>query len=247
MANITRMTVTRLEATDATATSINTAGGVTAAGALIAGTNVSDSVGTLDAVRDGGLTLASQAAGDIFYATSASQLGRVNGTGLVQANGSGAATIVALSAVGAERLLGSGSGTSTAGAATNVFTLAITGLTALDALRVVVTMATVGGTTTIAPELYNVTDSVVIATSGNVAASTSALWDATLAPSPTSTTSIKAMTQLLNNASYSTPVTAGAAFVTAWTGSWTLALRTGASGTDGTFHYAVRVYKVFGQ
>jgi hypothetical protein len=47
----------------------------------------------LNTVRAGGIAIASQAAGDVAYATSATQWGRVNGTGMLRLNGSGAATV----------------------------------------------------------------------------------------------------------------------------------------------------------
>jgi hypothetical protein len=44
------------------------------------------------AIYAGAMSIASQAAGDVLYATSATQLGRVNGSGLLQLNGASAPT-----------------------------------------------------------------------------------------------------------------------------------------------------------
>lgn len=221
------------------------AGPIVSGSTITAGTNVSDAGGTLDAVRDGGWTLASQAAGDIFYATSASQAGRLNGSGLVRVNGSSAPTAVNPATVGGVLLVGGATGTSTAGAATNVATIALSGLTQFDVLRVYVTMTTVGGTTTNAPELYNATDSVSIIAGAGVGTGVLHVWDAIISCSPQAATAVQAQ-MLRSNNNAPANISAVSTFVTPFTGSWSLALRTGASGTDGTFHYTVRVFKVVG-
>lgn len=222
-------------------------GATSGTGGLKAGT-VSDATGTLNAVRTGAFLLPSQATGNMAYCSNpAGAWSVISGTGLVQMNGSSAPTIVSAStAVGGWRLIGSGSGTSTAGAATNVFTQAITGLTVLDTLHIDVTMTQVGGSVTTAPVLYNVTDSVVIATSVNITAGNNAFWNIKVTCLPALATAVHANTFISLATAVTTP-SGSSTFTTAFTGSWTLALRTGASGTDGTFHYAVRVYKVLGQ
>ena len=148
-------------------------------------------------------------------------------------------------------LLCSASGTNTTAAATNVATCAISGLTAKDSLEVLVTHSAITQFVNV-PVLYNNTDSVTIQVLNQGSSITDAVFaqdTATIRDDQSATTAIVA-----TGISYNTGASAAAAgtkstFTTAWTGSWTLALRTGAGGVTagGTYRYSWAVYKVLGQ
>lgn len=220
--------------------------------------NVSDSVGTLDAVRDGGWTVASQGVGDVWYATTSSQAGRVNGTGILQMNGASAPTVVSPGTVGGVILLCESDGTNTTASATNVATCAISGLTIKDTLEVHVRHSSVTQTTA-EPLLYNSTDSVNLLTNLNgaaaIAANTYGGAVVTLGCDPATNTIIYSQGDVTVAAGSGTITSVIpnynqiAAATTAWTGSWTMALRTGAGGVTagGTYRYRIAVYKRAGQ
>jgi len=68
--------------------------GVWNAGAVTSSGDVTDSAGTLAAVRAGGIAITSQAAYDIIYASSSSQLGRLaKSAGFLQSDGTNAPTL----------------------------------------------------------------------------------------------------------------------------------------------------------
>lgn len=87
---ITPTVVNKLVTTDTTASSLVVGGasptattgtGGVNAGTVVGNTSVSDPVGTMATIRAGGIGIASQAANDMVYASSATQLARVaNGT-----------------------------------------------------------------------------------------------------------------------------------------------------------------------
>jgi hypothetical protein len=194
----------------------------------------------------GGTNQTTWATGDILYAPSSNTLAKraIGTTGQVLTvvagvpNWSTASPLSLFSGCGT-------TGSDTTGSATNVFTCAISGLAAGDTLQVDVTMTQTGGSATTAPLLYNATDGVTIITGANVSVGDSQLWSARISCLPNSTTAVQAhMLRSIGNAAAN--VSLNSTFVTNYTGSWTLALRTGAGGTDGTFRFTVRVYKVAG-
>ncbi len=151
---------------------------------------------------------------------------------------------------GAMTLLKSGSGTDASAGATNLDTVAISGLTARDTLIV---YATIGSTTqlTTAPSLYNVTDSVTLITdSSDVAAASVQLYSLTIRQRQTATTAIVTQGAVDNGGTGGNPHTStkttAATFLTAYTGSWTLALRHGGVTAGGTCDWSWTVVKVTG-
>ncbi len=148
-------------------------------------------------------------------------------------------------------LLTAGSGTSTAAGATDVDTVAISGLTALDTLQVFttvesVTQATAGClllSTTDAVTLTYVVNGAVGAglAAGVVNQSTSVIrmrQGSTTAGMGTSTGSNTSVATLYDGRTFT---------LASWTGSWTLALRHAGVTAGGTFKYNWAVYKVAGQ
>jgi hypothetical protein len=224
----------------------------------IVGTTISDSVGLMSAIRAGALGLTSQGAGDIMYATSATQYGRVNGSGVLQLNGAGAPTVLGSSSVGAYRLLLGTSGTSTSAAAANVATVAITGLTILDRLVVSIRHSSIVQQT-LEPIIYNVTDSLNIVTNTNgaaaLAAATTAGCVTEIGCDPADPTQVTSVTtnigpQTIGAAGVSTPsvyYTQLCVATTAFTGSWTIGLRHGGVTAGGTYRYSIDVWKKLGQ
>lgn len=148
-------------------------------------------------------------------------------------------------------LLKANSGTDTTAAATNLDTIAISGLTAKDTLKVYVT---IGSTTaaTGAPRIYNSTDSVDMLVSGSgVTAGTIFELDATIRQRQTGNTKVVSSglysaNDAVSNAN-STMRHTQSTFTTAWTGSWTLALRHNGVTATGTCDWSWAVYKIAGQ
>jgi hypothetical protein len=159
----------------------------------------------------------------------------------------------ATAASGTLSLLKAGSGTSTAAGATNVDTIAISGLTALDTLYVVVeaesaTQATAG------LQLYNVTDGVIVAELTAVNAipiGQQTLGHALVRQRQSGGTTIRGSSFLHRSAGTGAGTqdiySVNAAFVTAWTAAWTLALRHTGVTAGGTFSWTWAAYKVAGQ
>lgn len=150
-------------------------------------------------------------------------------------------------------LLGQGSGTDATASATNVFTLAISGLTVKDRLKILITHSSAAQLTN-APVLYSTTDSANIkglCNNGNLAASDYGEDEITLSNDQSSTTKVIARDVGWVGTTASSGHNTGIVWTpsTAWTGSWTLALRTGAGGVTagGTYRYNIAVYKVVGQ
>lgn len=156
---------------------------------------------------------------------------------------------------GAMTLIEEVEGTDTTAAATNVATIAISGLTVKDSLRVLITMSAVTQLTA-APILYNSTDSVRVSYLGstaNLSAGQYAKSDIIIGPDQSSSTKIISLGTSYQSSSDTFSTGMGVfgviTFTTDWTGSWTLALRTGAGGVTagGTFRYRIAVYKIAGQ
>jgi hypothetical protein len=147
-------------------------------------------------------------------------------------------------------------GTDATAAATNVATCAISGLTVKDSLRVIIRHSSTANSTN-APILYNSTDSVTVLDNlgGALAADTGGAATVDIYPDQTAATTVAAHginatpQALTGNSGVGAVRFTISTFTTAWTGSWTLALRTGAGGVNagGTYHYRIAVYKVAGQ
>lgn len=226
---------------------------------ITAGTNVSDSVGTMATIRAGGIGIASQATGDFVFASSATQLGRIAAGTALQYVRRNAANNAYEFGVPPMALIGQAEGTDTTASATNVATFAISGLTVKDSLHIVLRHSSTGNTTA-SPVLYNTTDSVVIhsvlASGGAVSTGNTNAATIDIAPNQTATTAIvssgflcSAGLALAGASAAGTVENTVSVFTTAWTGSWTLALRTGAGGVTagGTYQYRIAVYRVSGQ
>ena len=160
--------------------------------------------------------------------------------------------------VGAYRLLLGTSGTSTAAGATNVATVAISGLTVLDRLVVSIRHSSIVQATA-EPIIYNATDSLNIVTNTNGASALNAANTAgcvsEIGCDPADATQVTSETinigmQTIGAAGVSTPsvyYTQLCVATTAFTGSWTLALRHGGVTAGGTYRYSICVWKKLGQ
>ncbi len=144
-------------------------------------------------------------------------------------------------------LLKANSGTDTSAGATNVDTLAVTGLTAKDQLLVYVVLKSVTQDTG-AVSLYSTTDSVALETisGGIVATETQALTNHVMA-SQAATTTYTTWTDGISTSVGTLDKIAVTAMTTAFTGSWTLALRHAGVTAGGTLQWQWTVYKLSGQ
>lgn len=160
----------------------------------------------------------------------------------------------AASTAGNLTLLKGDSGTHSTNAATNVSTVAISGLTALDTLIVEVTFSPV--TTAVAGSaLYSTTDSTALQSlyqgGASVAAGKTYSGTITIRKDPTATTiyTSKEISDIATSAGGSSAGIGGlvtaTGMATNWTGSWTLALRLGA--TTNTCPWSWAVHRKAGQ
>ncbi len=156
-------------------------------------------------------------------------------------------------ATGTMTLLKSGSGTNTAAGATNVDTIAITGLTAVDTLMVVWEVESAAQITAV-PRLYNNTDTlnlVSLTAGNNLAAGSQAMGTVYLKQRQSGATAVTM--QCVGSRGLGEPAVVtetsvqNFTFTTNWTGSWTLALRHGGVTAGGTFSYSWAVFKLAGQ
>lgn len=195
----------------------------------------------LNALYGGALALASQAALDLVYASSATQLARLaKGAALQHLRmNSGATALEWADATQYMTLLKANSGTTTNAGAENVDTIAMaSGLTAKDSLLTMLALESVDqATATIA--LYNSTDSVNLQsiTASLGAGAKVAVFMMSHQSQSAATTVATAMQNTFT----------AATFTTAWTGAWTLALRHGGVTAGGTFKWSWAVYKLAGQ
>ncbi len=144
-------------------------------------------------------------------------------------------------------LLHAGSGTSQAAGATNVDTIALSGLTLLDSIWVLASMVSKTQVTA-APSLLNSTDGVALATApAQVGLAITNFFEWTARQDKFSATNIitKQTTFDAGNAGVLSQTLA--AFATAWTAPWTLALRHGGVTAGGTLNWSWAVYKIAGQ
>ena len=144
-------------------------------------------------------------------------------------------------------LLKANSGTDASVGATNVDTIAISGLTGKDMLLVKITAISVTQATANI-QLYNATDSVAVtAALASLGAGQTLMISNDVAQSQASATSIVARYEGKDTV----PTVYGsinvAAFTTAWTGAWTLALRHGGVTAGGSFQWRWTVLKIAGQ
>lgn len=150
-------------------------------------------------------------------------------------------------------LLGQASGTDATAAATNLYTLPISGLTANDRLRILITHSSAAQLTN-APVLYSTTDAAVIkglCNNGNLAAGDYCTDEVTLTSDHSSAKKVVAFDVGFVGVGGAVGHNTGVLWtaVTDFTGSWTLALRTGAGGVvaGGTYSYTMSVFKWAGQ
>jgi hypothetical protein len=131
----------------------------TTAGTLTAGT-LNDSVGSLATVRSGGLSVASQAAGDILVASSSTQYSRLaKGSALQYLRVNSGATSLEYASIGVDRLYAA-SGTNTSGSAANLDTFTLPTLDAKDKILIVWSLEAVTQNSVGPVQIYSVTDSL---------------------------------------------------------------------------------------
>lgn len=156
-------------------------------------------------------------------------------------------------AVNALTLLHAASGNDSNAGATTVDSFAITGLTALDSLKVVFAVNSVTQATGTIIGPYHVTDGVFMgdfATGNNIVGGGQAAGESVIKQTHLASTSVLGVTwdvrtytggSALEGNGYKPSLT------TAWTGSWTLGLRHSGVTAGGTFHYSWAVYRISGQ
>lgn len=152
-------------------------------------------------------------------------------------------------AMGVMTLLKANSGTTTTASAENVDTIAISGLTAKDVIKVVLTCKSTSQATAI-PLLYNATDSVTIREingDGTLASGATAAAEFVISQMQTANTAISCLVSTVLHGNPGAVLGKLSTFTTAWTGSWTLALRHGGVTSGGTFAWSWQVYKIAGQ
>lgn len=208
------------------------------ANSITATGNVSDSVGTMASLRSGALSIASQTTGDVITAASSTQLGRVapGTSGNVLTSNGSAWTSAAPAGGSLWTLIGTSSGTTnTSGAATNITTQAISGLTSKDILMIVVSYDDPGATLT----TYSTTDSTDLGNIGVNGLPGTGMQYINVNGNSNTTYNVRRFYG-------STTATAAVSVATAFTGSWTIALRS-AGGGSSALHWQFWVYKLAGQ
>lgn len=149
-------------------------------------------------------------------------------------------------------LLRAASGTSTAAGATDVDTVAISGLTALD--RILIEFEAESATQlTAVPLVRNVTDAVSLSSldfNQNIAAGAFTSGNIVIAQRVAGPTIVRSTTNNVRGPGTVSPAIADvvhATFATNWTGAWTLALRHGGVTAGGTFSWTWAVFRASGQ
>jgi hypothetical protein len=151
-------------------------------------------------------------------------------------------------------LLKQGSGTSAATVATNVDTIAISGLTAADHLVIFVEQENTTAAQAASTQIYSTTDSYVWAQPGALSGTADfGIMHITIGPTAGSNTRLAGTMSMFDQTADTDGSAANATFrqllrtpTTAWTGSFTLALRLQNSATGST-KWKWAVYKVLGQ
>lgn len=208
------------------------------ANALTSTGNVSDSVGTMASLRSGAIGISGQTTGDVITAASSTQLGRVapGTSGNVLTSNGSAWTSAAPAGGSLWTLIGTSSGTTnTSGAATNITTQAISGLTSKDILMIVVSYDDPGATLT----TYSTTDSTDLGNIGVNGLPGTGMQYINVNGNSNTTYNVRRFYG-------STTATAAVSMATAFTGSWTIALRS-AGGGSSALHWQFWVYKLAGQ
>jgi hypothetical protein len=168
------------------------------------------------------------------------------GAGISVTNGAGTITVAGSTVV----LLKSGQGTSTAAGATNVDSIALSGLTVKDVLYVTFAVGSVAQPTG-RVDLVSSTDAsgivAILSGAGAVSAGETMMGQASIVDDQGGTTTYDGFTAANGTAAGALLRTVAFAATTAWTGSWTLALRHGGVTAGGTFRYNWAVYKMAGQ
>lgn len=156
-------------------------------------------------------------------------------------------TIAAAGGSGALTLLKAGSGTTTNTIAENLDTVAISGLTALDYLYVVATFEAITQAYG-ALDAYNDTDTTRIGRLSDAYAAGSVVSSIQyVVQSQNSTTNLFSYATELKIPSPNAFQSENTTVTTAWTGSWTWALRSAGVTSGGTLRWKYRLYKVAGQ
>lgn len=152
-------------------------------------------------------------------------------------------------ASGQTTLLKASHGSDTAAGATTVDSIAISGLTADDTIRVLLNMET-SSQNTAQVNLYSVTDAqalVKLTPSPLATANPTCSGEAILKQRNGNSTNYSCIFQGMNAATTRFDDYENIGVATAWTGSWTLGLRHGGVTAGGTFKYSWAVYKQAGQ
>lgn len=188
--------------------------------------------------------------GGIMYGGSATHAYSAAGTAgqIVLSGGTGAPTFKSDPLI----LLKANSGTTTNAAAENVDTYALNSqLTAKDTLIIDVTIEAVTQDTA-SVNLYNSTDGVAIVDVwdsglGAFAAGREAISSLRLRQLQSGNTSVMGFGRGGTDSNAALSTQARAAFTTAWTGAWTIALRQGGVTAGGTFKWSWSIYVLKGQ
>jgi hypothetical protein len=150
--------------------------------------------------------------------------------------------------IGVPLLLKAGSGASTDTSASTLDSIALSGLTANDRLQVSVQFTAETQDSGSQLLLQNSTDTVTVSTffGGAVTAGNSAGATVTINQKQSGATAVYALFHAVN-AGTDTSGQTNSTFTTAWTGSWTLALRAPGVTAGGTLRWTWAVYKLAGQ
>lgn len=201
------------------------------AGPIVSSSSVADSVGTMATIRAGGLSVASQAAGDLLAASSTTQFARLaKGTALQVLRMNSGATAQEYATLPYTRLT-SNSGTNTNAAAANMDTLALSGLNAGDRLLVLWKLEAATQDITGPIMLYSTTDSAVvtnvIAAAAGVAAGETITGVCYLTPSQVNVKKVGAINTYVTFSSGAIANFASVAptLATNFTSPWTIAFR----------------------
>jgi len=223
------------------------------AGAVLTAAQMNTYVSDNDsALRAGGLAIASQAANDFIYASSASQLARLAASDgkVPKYTTSGGWAMAGLQL----ELIVASSGTDTNAAATNVLTFTPASLTAKDRLLIFATVESLSQATT-KPVIYNNTDGVEVIRlsfdggSGDISAGAGKMGSVEVQQFQSAATKIGAVSRMYTDASPGSRQDGSntSTFTTPWTSSPQFALRHGGVTAGGTFAWSLSAFVARGQ
>ena len=197
-------------------------------------------------VNTGAIAVASQAANDFLYASSASQLARlaaVDGKVPKYTTAGG----WAMAASSPLELLKANSGTDTTTSANTVDTQAITGLTVKDTLIAIVQLTSITQATS-SPQIYHATDALTLAdmTASTVAAGTNFSAIVTIGCRQVGGTETVGVS-FESNAGTGASRMKSQTITTDWTGSWSVGLRHTGVTSGGTLQWRWSLYVLRGQ